>query len=45
MLSKHLVLRFVEVLLFLVKLFSSHIYCIPKTTSCFNWFNHQVVGK
>ena len=36
MLSKRPVLRFTAALFFLLKLFSSHIYCIPK----FNEFLH-----
>ena len=35
MLSKRSVLRFTAALFFLLKLFSSHIYCIPKNEHCF----------
>ena len=34
MLSKRPVLRFTAALFFLLKLFSSHIYCIPKDYIC-----------
>ena len=42
MLSKRSVLRFTAALFFLLKLFLSHIYCIPKKSFVFSYNNGKI---